>query len=478
MAEKGEPLSERELEVLQCVVDGAGNKEIATALTISHNTVKVHLRNIFTKLDVTSRTEATTLALQQGLVTVHGIVSTETLEADATKAGDNSANGADFVPETAVSPTLVSAQPIPELEIERPQFLPRRIAIIGLLAVFLAAAVFIGYQVFSSTLLPTPTPEPFAESRITDDWLQSRPLPAGRANMALVGIGLNLYLIGGETAAGVTSSVAIFNTLDLVWQEGAPKPTAVTEISGAELFGEIYVPGGKLANGQPTNVVEVYSPANNSWRVATPLPTAVSSGLVLSDGSFLYLFGGWDGQDYLADAYRFDPAANSWQILPSMATARAFVTGGVVKGKLYVVGGYDGERPLNECAYFDPAGAGESLDNEGQWHSCAPLLLPRAGAGASGLLNKLYVFGGGAFDAGSITYSESYNPDVDQWSVVNTPPLSDEPNWASLGIANVEIRIYAVGGKRGEVVTDNTFIYQPLAYQTYIPIAPVEGGNR
>ena len=62
--------------------------------------------------------------------------------------------------------------------------------------------------------------------------------------------------------------------------------------------------------------------------------------------------------------------------------------------------------------------------------------------------------------------------------MVNTPPLSDEPNWASLGIANVEIRIYAVGGKRGEVVTDTTFIYQPLAYQTYIPIAPVEGGNR
>ena len=92
MAEKGESLSERELEVLQCVVDGAGNKEIAAALTISQNTVKVHLRNIFTKLDVTSRTEATTVALQQGVVTVHGIVSTETRANDAAKSGDNSAN--------------------------------------------------------------------------------------------------------------------------------------------------------------------------------------------------------------------------------------------------------------------------------------------------------------------------------------------------------------------------------------------------
>ncbi len=471
MAEKGEPLSERELEVLQCVVDGAGNKEIATALTISHNTVKVHLRNIFTKLDVTSRTEATTVALQQGLATLHGVVSTETLEGEASMPVSQSE------PDRPASPPLVSAQPLPELTVERPNFLPRRMVVMSLVLVVLVAAVFIGYQTFGRTVEPTPTPERFVENRITDDWLQSRPLPVGRANMALVGNGLNLYLIGGETAVGVTNTVAIFNTSDLIWHEGAAKPTAVTEITGAELFGEIYVPGGKLANGQPTNIVEVYSPANNSWRATTPLPTAVSGGLVLSDGSFLYLFGGWDGQTYLADAYRFDPAANSWQILPSMETARAFVTGGVVKGKLYVVGGFDGERPLNECAYFDPVTPDDSQENQGSWHSCAPMLLPRAGAGASGLLNKLYVFGGGAFGEEPITYSESYNPDADQWSVVNTPPLSDMPNWASLGIANIEIKIYAVGGKRGAAVTDTTFIYQPLAYQTYIPIAPVEGGG-
>ena len=49
MAELGELLSDRELEVLQCVIDGAGNKEIAATLIISENTVKVHLRNIYTK---------------------------------------------------------------------------------------------------------------------------------------------------------------------------------------------------------------------------------------------------------------------------------------------------------------------------------------------------------------------------------------------------------------------------------------------
>lgn len=466
MAEKGEALSDRELEVLQCVIDGAGNKEIAAALTISQNTVKVHLRNIYTKLDVSSRTEATTVALQQGLVMLDGITTEN--------AGDFELETDNAPANPTIEPALPIADPLP-----RPSFFPKRIGFISLLLVLLITTIILAYQAFGNpeTSL-TPTPEKFSESRITDDWLQSRPLPAARAHMALVGNGLNLYLIGGETEAGVTNIVSILQTSELVWEEGAPKPTAVTDITGAELFGEIYIPGGKLANGQPTSAVEVYSPANDSWRVAPPLPTAVSGGLVLSDGSFIYLFGGWDGENYLATAYRFDPAANSWQILPDMSTPRAFATGGVIKGKLYVVGGYDGERPLTECVYFDPTiVANTAADTEDSWQPCAHTLLPRAGASATGVFNKLYLFGGGAFGDEPITYSESYDPDADQWSVINTPQLEEMPSWSHLGITSIETNIYAVGGVRGSEATAETFVYRPLAYQTFIPIAPVESGG-
>ncbi|MFZ1400922.1 MAG: kelch repeat-containing protein, partial [Candidatus Promineifilaceae bacterium] len=392
MAEKGEALSDRELEVLQCVVDGAGNKEIATQLTISQNTVKVHLRNIFTKLGVGSRTEATTVALQQGLVTLAGVIMENGDELES--APDPDAEPAEVA--TAVpSPLSPLLDPLPSTP---PEFFSRRVVLISLLLFLLVAVIFLVLQAFGEDLTPTPTPEPFAEAAITDDWLRSRPLPVGRSHMALVGSGLNLYLIGGETETSITNQVSILDTSELIWREGAPKPTAVTDITGAELFGEIYVPGGRMGDGQPTKIVEVYSPANDSWRVTTPLPTAVSGGLVLSDGSFIYLFGGWDGQNYLADAYRFDPANNSWQILPNMPTARAFAAGGVVKGKLYVVGGYDGERPLTTCTYFDTTPPGENAsETEGSWHSCADTLLPRAGASAAGLFNKLYLFGGGAF---------------------------------------------------------------------------------
>jgi DNA-binding NarL/FixJ family response regulator len=60
-------LSPREVEVLRLVAAGRSNKEIASQLFISENTVARHMHNIFTKLGVTSRSAATSMALTQGL---------------------------------------------------------------------------------------------------------------------------------------------------------------------------------------------------------------------------------------------------------------------------------------------------------------------------------------------------------------------------------------------------------------------------
>lgn len=61
-------LTERELEVLQLVARGLSNKEVARVIGRTSETVKIHLKNIFAKLDVSDRTQAVTLALDRGLI--------------------------------------------------------------------------------------------------------------------------------------------------------------------------------------------------------------------------------------------------------------------------------------------------------------------------------------------------------------------------------------------------------------------------
>jgi len=463
-----EELSDREMDVLRCVVEsGASNKEIASELSISHHTVKVHLRNIYAKLGVSSRTEAATIAIQQGLVTIPGLTVTEPEPV------------VEAVPATAVSappqPETLSDNPVQETAVvtepvrRRSLALPLTVSVIGLL-LLAALALFWPDSPWATNPIE-PTPIPFTETTIGDTrWLLSRPLPAPRSGLSVAAVGLTLYQIGGETADGVVNnSTLAINTSQHQWEERMAKPTAVADAGTAVLFGEIYVVGGRLANGQPTSVVESYSPAQDGWRLIAPLPQAVMGGLALSDGSYLYLFGGWDGENYLDAAFVYDPGADSWRPLPPLSQPRAFAAGDTVTGRLYVVGGTDGTAELDTCQYFDPT-AGE----DGHWFDCPPLLQPRAGASAAVMRNRLYVIGGGQ-NGSTITYSEMYDPSNNRWQVVNTPALQNATSWADLGVAVVESRLYALGGRLDGEPSADTYVYAPFIFQTFIPAA--SGGS-
>ena len=66
--EAREALTPREIEVLERVVEGATNKEIAEVLVITENTVKIHLHNILEKLHLQNRIQAAVYAVREGLV--------------------------------------------------------------------------------------------------------------------------------------------------------------------------------------------------------------------------------------------------------------------------------------------------------------------------------------------------------------------------------------------------------------------------
>jgi DNA-binding NarL/FixJ family response regulator len=63
-----QPLTEREIEILQLLAYGLTNKQIAARLKISAHTVKFHVSSIFSKLGITNRVEAVNLGLKRGLI--------------------------------------------------------------------------------------------------------------------------------------------------------------------------------------------------------------------------------------------------------------------------------------------------------------------------------------------------------------------------------------------------------------------------
>ncbi|MCD7879180.1 MAG: response regulator transcription factor, partial [Candidatus Gastranaerophilales bacterium] len=61
-------LTKRELEVLECLTKGFNNKEIAKQLNVSVHTTKIHIHNIFSKLNVQDRTEAVVKAIKEKII--------------------------------------------------------------------------------------------------------------------------------------------------------------------------------------------------------------------------------------------------------------------------------------------------------------------------------------------------------------------------------------------------------------------------
>jgi DNA-binding CsgD family transcriptional regulator len=450
-------LSEREIEVLKLVATGATNQQIARALVISPNTVKVHLRNIFEKLGVQSRTEATMEAVRCGLVTVPGAV------ADAPQFGSAPPAAAMGV-EAALPP-----QPRVPVIVELPVTARRPVAgwqRVYMLAAFLAVIAIALAPVWWRARSQTPTFTPLSDvgqpqvatppRSDVARWTALAALPEARSRLALVSDGKKLYAVGGETAAGVTADLTIYDPQSNGWLPGPSKPTAVSNVAAVYLNERIYVPGGTTAAGGATDVFEAYDLKTSTWEARAPLPVPVTAYGLAALGDKIYLFGGWDGNGYRAETYVYDPAKDAWTTASSLPEPRAFMGAGATKDGVYIVGGYDGKQELASVLRYDPAGEGTVA---GPWSSRAPMNQPRGGLGITVIGARLYAVGGGWET--SLAYNEQYDTRIDAWSRIGTPIAG---KWRNVGVAALDNRVYATGGWSGGYLATNE-AYQALIRQ-------------
>ncbi len=455
-------LSEREIEILRLLATGLSNKEIAAQLYLSINTVKVHLRNIFAKLGVQSRTEATLVALQRGYVTVPGTAvanGAEPAASESVEGGEPSSGEAAAVSAAASVPVAT-----PAVEIEPPLPIWRRLALIGIaaLAVGLAlVAVPRGSAQNSNGI------EPFSDSHTgsagitagvgNTAWQQVSSMSQGRGRLAVAALKSEIVAIGGETASGVTGLVEIWDAAQQKWRTGQSKPVPVANIGAAVVAGKVIVPGGYTAAGTPTAVVEAYDLISDTWTSLAALPEPRLAYALATYEDKVYLFGGSDGQGYANTTYIYDPSRNLWTTGAPLPVERGFAAAAPLGDSIYVVGGFADGHEFNRCDRY--------LPKADRWEQCAPMFVARGGLSLAPVAGQLLAVGGGF--TGYLSFNERYDPNSNSWSVVPTPFTGE---WRSMGTASIGNDVYAVGGRSGQYM-NYVGKYNPFPFNIFVPAA-------
>jgi DNA-binding CsgD family transcriptional regulator len=425
-------LTEREREILRLIATGASTKDIARQLFISSNTVKVHLRNIFAKIGVSSRTEAAVYAIQAGI--------------------SNTTDRPTIEPTTN---ELAPPSPIPPATRKRKPYFLWIPALMIFLSVGIGSFLIFKGQAPTTAIVSTLTTSPIYPSR----WQEHAGMPTARSGLALAVYENKIYAIGGETTQGVTGITEQYDPASDSWTMLPSKPVQVADVNAAMIGGQIYIPGGRLASGDMADVLESFDPTRNQWESHSPMPEALSRYALVAFEAKLFIFGGWDGQKYLASVYEYEPDTDTWLIRTPMPTARGFAGAAVAGGRIYVFGGYDGKKALavNE----------EYLPDRDSWSQRSPLPAGRYAMGVASIADLIYAIGGTG-EKNAILEPLQYSFQQDQWQEFEWPFTK---SWTDLGLVAMQTELYGMGGLWNNVPATKNLSYKAI-YSITIPIFP------
>lgn len=450
MAQSEEPLSEREIEILRLVATGASNKEIATRLMISPNTVKVHLRNIFAKINVVSRTEATLYAIRYGIVT----------QEMAPPGAPNAPS-----PNSDSPLSLIEAS----FPVEKPEPSQRRTParwwmLSGVLLMIVLAAV---YTFLEANIRPQPQPTLIPSplmATVPPRWQMYPPLPIRLSAMAATVYEGQIYLIGGATDQSISRDVWVSSPNTNQWNQRTPKPTAVSAVQAAIIGERIFVPGGVTTSGSPTALLEIYDPRADRWERGRSIPQPLARyALVAFEGS-LYLFGGWNGTEIVPNVYRYNPETNQWQERTPLPEGRALAGAVVQEGRILVIGGESPHGALSSVLAYYP---NREDTGETPWEEGPSLPEARRGLSATSIASMVYIVGGENPEAPTASLPPlALNPDSDSWMPLESSGWEVGSEAAILPVGNY---LHILGGIVRGASSDRHITYQAL-YTVAIPL--------
>lgn len=354
------PLSSREVEILSLIAEGKSNKEVAVALSISINTVKVHLSNIYQKISVSSRTEATLYAIENGIVS-------PALPADS-RDPDGESHSPDGLP---VSKTLLPGNIV----------MPTLIVLAVLLIAF-------GIYLATRKNAPGESAAPLIVDFTSEDrWLIYPPLPEPRSNMAATTYESKIFVIGGVSEQGISDKVETYSQAENVWTSMKEKPTPVTDVTAILMGEKIYVPGGETEDGKVTDKLEVFDPRRDLWLEKANLPTALSDYALAAFGGNLYLFGGWDGSQASTIALKYNPVLDEWTELSRLPFPRTSAMAVQIENKIVITGKAEQTASQVSVLSYYPD---RDLPGESPWEEGATLPVDGSLGCLFDLLGELY----------------------------------------------------------------------------------------
>ena len=428
------PLSEREREILQLVSQGKSNKQIALDLFISVNTVKVHVSNIYEKIGVASRTEATLYAIENGIV-------------------ESPANITQPLNNEALTTSPVEPQ---ENLITTPGWLKNNwwLILLMLVGIFVIIRVAIPSAPILNT---TPTTNPLVEALNQNRMESLNKMVTPRIGFATVIADDKIYAIGGTSYGETLATVEEYSIEENIWKMLPDKPTPVSEVSAIVLRGKIFVPGGKLGNGTTTDVLEVYDLTEETWDSNAALPQKISGYALTAFEGQMFLFGGWDGEKVSDSSYRYDPSLDEWFECEKMPTARMNASAAILSGKIHVVGGSDGEEGMATNEIFFPS---FRIGEKGVWQNGDDLPIQCTYCNSVSLSDQLFVM-----DTDKIWQYSSANQTWSKIQLFNEQILPAQVQ----GKTSQDGYLYIFGGMDSESNPLNLALKYRLLYTISIP---------